>query len=268
MKNGKKYQRRLVLDTSIFKAITSETTESDRKSILAIQQSIGSHKSRYAYLEIGSYKGGSLQPFLVDPKCTKIFSIDSRELTKIDERGETDFYLGNSTENMFKNLSRHYKSYVSKVIAINGKSSSVDPSRITPKPDIFFIDAEHIDSVVFGDFLFCLGVANKNAVILLHDVNMVIEGYQRCCDFLHRKLANFSAYILPSTLGVIEVGDIALYKHPAVLDRLRVSYESYLFGMKGIAVYRDIYKNYYKNPIVSLFLRGTARIKTQRLGQM
>src|SRR4249920_1321666 len=92
------------MDTQLFAAVPSQTTEGDKRSLLACQLAIRSSGTRYHYLEIGSYLGGSLQPHVVDPLCASIVSIDKRPAVHADEDGLPNTYAQNSTSRMLDNL--------------------------------------------------------------------------------------------------------------------------------------------------------------------
>ena len=76
------------LDTSLFHGIPTISSEGDRLSWLTIQRAVRRVKAEYAYLEIGSFVGGSLQQYYLDPKCRVIYSIDKRPERLPDERGK------------------------------------------------------------------------------------------------------------------------------------------------------------------------------------
>src|SRR5580700_9906268 len=90
------------LDTDLFAHIESQTSDSDRKSLLAIHGAIAARAGGFVYLEIGSYLGGTLQVVIADPRCTRVISIDSRPQWSPDDRpGATRWeYTDNSTERM------------------------------------------------------------------------------------------------------------------------------------------------------------------------
>ena len=56
------------LDLSLFGRILSQTTDDDRRSLLAVQRAVAKAHRTYTYLEIGSHMGGSIQPHLVDAR--------------------------------------------------------------------------------------------------------------------------------------------------------------------------------------------------------
>src|SRR4029079_6423764 len=94
------------LDLSLFEQIESQSTDSDRASLLACQLAVRELRPKYNYLEIGSYIGGSIQPYLLAVRCERIFSIDKRPHSRPDERGIDYVYEHNSTERMLQNLAK------------------------------------------------------------------------------------------------------------------------------------------------------------------
>src|SRR6187551_3514791 len=92
------------LDLDLFSKIESQSTPNDKQSFLAIQLALRNLRQGYKYLEIGSYPGGSIQPYLLDDRCSKIYSIDKRPEKQPDARGFDYTYLNNSTERMLENL--------------------------------------------------------------------------------------------------------------------------------------------------------------------
>src|SRR5436309_9076337 len=85
------------LDLSLFEKIESQSTDEDKRSLLACQSAVRDLRPEYTYLEIGSYLGGSIQPHLVDERCKRIVSIDKRPPRQPDARGVDYEYLNNST---------------------------------------------------------------------------------------------------------------------------------------------------------------------------
>ena len=59
------FEKRLEkLDLSLFEKIESQSVPEDKESLLACQFAVRELRSGYNYLEIGSYLGGSIQPYL------------------------------------------------------------------------------------------------------------------------------------------------------------------------------------------------------------
>lgn len=65
------------LDIAVFQ-VKTESTLSDRKSFLRVQNFARSAFGHYVYLEVGSHIGGSLFPHLIDPACEAAISVDPR----------------------------------------------------------------------------------------------------------------------------------------------------------------------------------------------
>src|SRR5947209_1057855 len=91
-------------DISLFRHVLSQSTDDDKRSLLALQAGLREQVKEFVYLEIGSYKGGSLQPYVVDPRCARIISIDPRPNTLPDARG-SERYSENTTTGMLQLLS-------------------------------------------------------------------------------------------------------------------------------------------------------------------
>ena len=86
-----------------FFPIHSQTSKEDKIFLLNTIKLLNLNLSTYNYLEIGSYLGGSLTPFIMDKKCKKILSIDKRNLKLSDERGENyDYKNIPEKKNVFK----------------------------------------------------------------------------------------------------------------------------------------------------------------------
>src|SRR5262249_19291696 len=90
------------LDIGLFDAIPSQTSADTRRSLLAVHRAPARRHPAIAYLEIGSHLGGSLQPYLLDPRCRAIYSIDPRPAAQKDDRapGFVAAYGQNSTARM------------------------------------------------------------------------------------------------------------------------------------------------------------------------
>jgi hypothetical protein len=157
------------LDTELFAAIPSQSSDGDKASWLALQRLARSWNGAYSYLEIGSFLGGSIQPHLLDPLCSQVFSIDTRPVAPPDDRGQVFEYLGNSTSAMLANLRKVDASAVAKVVAFEEGASTIDPAAIGHPPALCLIDGEHTVAAVLADFAFCLEVCAERSVIFLHD---------------------------------------------------------------------------------------------------
>src|SRR6185503_6572284 len=121
------------LDLDLFSKIDSQSTEHDKQSFLAIQLAVRKLRPGYTYLEIGSYLGGSIQPYLLDDLCARIYSIDKRPEKQPDARGFDYRYLNNSTERMLEMLRGVAPEKMDKIMTIDGDSRSIPLSEIEQK---------------------------------------------------------------------------------------------------------------------------------------
>lgn len=226
------------LDLAVFQSISSQTSDGDKTSLLACRNAAANLVDSYVYLEIGSYLGGSLQPFLLDEKCRLIYSLDKRPAMQADERGLDYIYKNNSTARMLENLKK-VSPDLSKIVTIDGDVSEISPEKIVNKPHLCFIDGEHTDPAVFADFRFCLQVCASNAAILFHDAATIYNGLQNIIGFLNEKQIKFNAYNLPDVMFVIEIGDFPLHREPAVGQMLLNNHVGYLASLQMNDGYRS-----------------------------
>ncbi len=225
------------LDLQLFEKIPSQSTDHDKRSLLACELAVRELAPEYNYLEIGSYLGGSIQPHLLDPRCRRVYSIDKRPLSQPDERGYDYIYLNNSTARMMEMLAGVAEDR-SKITTIDGDSGTVDVSQIADKIQFCFIDGEHTDEAVVRDFEFCRRVLDDNGAIVFHDAQITYNGIAECINRLEQNNIAFRAYVLPHIVFVVEIGDFPMHEHPAITERLRDNHHSYLFGLQNNDQYR------------------------------
>ncbi len=135
-------------DLKHFFPIHSQTSASDKLFLLGAMRLVR-QVGAYRYAEIGSYRGGSLTPFLMDPACEAVISIDDRERVQPDERGISYDYRGITTQMMLDELhqsgidTQKMKTFDRSINAIkidNGASF-----------DLSLIDGEHTDEACFRE---------------------------------------------------------------------------------------------------------------------
>lgn len=191
------------LDTTLFEAIPSSTSENDRRAVLLLQDCVRTHRG-YIYLEIGSYLGGTIQPHFVDPACKKIYSIDKRPEFTPDERGQAYHYENNSTELMLRNLHHAFPSIaVKKISTFDSDVNTLNPGEITEKPNLCFVDGEHTNQAVFSDFKFCLQVSHPDAIIAFHDTCYIFKGIKKIKKYMSDNSIRFRGYILGDSVYAI-----------------------------------------------------------------
>jgi hypothetical protein len=177
------------LNISVFDAVPSQTSVGDRRSLLAVQRAIAKMHAEYIYLEIGSHLGGTIQPYLADDRCKRIYSIDPRPLQQPDDRssGYIAYYDNNSSEKMLSMLANTGLGDVRKIESIDLDASEVEPSRIMGSPLIAFIDGEHTKKAVLSDFHFCSQIICKDGVVLFHDFFIIYPAILQICNHLSKQ---------------------------------------------------------------------------------
>jgi hypothetical protein len=233
------------LDIKLFEKISSQTTDRDKRSLLACQLAVRKMRPDYTYLEIGSYLGGSLQPFLLDDECSLIYSIDKRPPAQPDERGFSYEYRNNSTQRMLDNLRAIHEPALSKIKCIDDDASNIEVKSIEPKPQMCFIDGEHTDHAAFADFLFCLKALDKNGLLVFHDAPVVYNGLAQVVSHLEKQGVKFRAYNLPDTVFVVEVGDFPVHRMEHIQEMLLNNHIGYLSSLQ----YNDHYRQFANRPI-------------------
>lgn len=193
------------LDTSIFDKIETQTTIGDCRSLLAVQRVIRKNSSHYSYLEIGSHLGGTIQPFLLDSRCIKIYSIDPRPLSQPDDRipGYIAYYKGNSTQRMLQLLKATGYGKIDKIVCIEDDAANVDKGDILVRPYISLIDGEHTCRATVSDFNFIRSVVAPEGAVLFHDFNIVWKAIKSIINSLKNEGVNFCAIKLEDNMFVI-----------------------------------------------------------------
>ncbi|MEO6051733.1 MAG: class I SAM-dependent methyltransferase [Pyrinomonadaceae bacterium] len=225
------------LDLKLFERINSQSSDFDKRSLLACELAVRERVGEYCYLEIGSYLGGSIQPHLLDPKCRRIYSIDKRPLVQPDARGLDYVYQNNSTGRMLELLEKVSEN-TEKLTTIDGDTRTNDPAGITDKIDLCFIDGEHTDEAVISDFKFCLRVLNDNGAIAFHDAQIAYGGISACLIYLEENQIAFNAYVLPDIVFVIELGNFPIHDNSAIAEMLINNHRSFLFALNDNDHYR------------------------------
>jgi len=193
------------LDTRLFAFVESQTSEHDRRSLLAVHDGIAT-RGTFKYLEIGAYHGGTLQAVLADPRCVQIVSIDSRPNWTPDARQGHDSCVGryedNSTERMLELLQSVPGADLSKLETVEASTENIAPSRLA-RPDFCFIDGEHTYDAALRDARFCRDVMQGVGIIAFHDWGVVGGAI---LAFLRETSRPRRAYPLMSNVFVVELG--------------------------------------------------------------
>jgi hypothetical protein len=184
--------------------IESQTSEADRQFILRARQMLRGATQTYRYVEVGSFLGGSLTPFIADPACLQVLSIDEREKELPDERGINYDYSGITSQSMLDNLVQHGFD-ISKVEAFDG--SVQDIGLRTELYDLAFIDGEHTDLACFRDFAYTLPLLRSDALVMFHDSSLVHKALRIIMVYLESRAIDYR-YIkgVGSEMSVILLG--------------------------------------------------------------
>ena len=186
--NGDAASRVQALDLSLFDAIKTQSVPADRRSWLAVQRAL--RPSGYAYLEIGSFRGGSLQQHIVDPQCRRLYSIDARPDSVSDARGTAITYAA-STATMIASLAR--LGSTDRLVTFDADARTVAPQAIADPPTFCFIDGQHTNEAAQSDFAFCLAVCDPQAAILFHDAPLIVPALKAISADLRRRRVPYVA---------------------------------------------------------------------------
>jgi hypothetical protein len=199
--------------------IESQTSLADKMFILASMAFVTKINKTYSYVEIGSYMGGSLTPFLMDSHCQRVLSIDDRGRQQPDERGVKYDYTGITHQTMIDNLQSHGIS-TDKLKTYDGSVDVMPP--LGEQFDLAFIDGEHTDVACVRDFLWLLPMMMSNSLIMFHDSYLIYKALRIIQLFLAKSglpfrfiknpgsemsgifLGAFSTADLTATLGATE----------------------------------------------------------------
>jgi hypothetical protein len=222
-------QRTEALDVSLFDAILSQTSEWDRRALLALHAAAARLWISFTYLEIGSYLGGSLQALVRDPRCARIVSIDTRPEAPPDNRTSTWTYEGNSTMRMLQLLATVPDADTRKIVTFDVGTDALDVDKLPARPDYCLIDGEHTDQAVLRDAQFCASALDGHGVIAFHDRDMVRSGIH---EFLRQVWSDVSAAVVFNGLVLaVEFGNGAMLRSPPVNRAIASSWHSLVWRL-------------------------------------
>jgi hypothetical protein len=235
------------LDLALFEYVPSQTTENERKALLALQSALRGLQS-FVYLEIGSYLGGSLQPYLLDNRCTGVISIDPRPDATADARGLKGAY-GVSLDDMLNGLKKIPGADMKKLHTIDATTGDLSARDLPQRPDICFVDGEHTDTAVLTDANFCLSILGENGLIVFHDANLVYGGIETFVQKLATSGSSFRAFNFLDSVFFIELGNTRISEAEPVCSLLGESYRGYLWSLAQT----DHYRAFYLLPVCRLY---------------
>ena len=170
-------------DIEHFFPVPSATSASDKLFLLGAMRLVR-EAGAYRYLEIGSHLGGSLTPFLMDPTCEAVFSIDDRGRVQPDERGISFDYTGITTQTMIDEL--HRKGITTENLnAIDGSITDIEVSD-AGLFDLSFIDGEHTDEACFRDFIWTFPMMKLDSIMAFHDSSLIYKSQKLILIYLDK----------------------------------------------------------------------------------
>ncbi|MCR9146474.1 MAG: class I SAM-dependent methyltransferase [Rhodobacteraceae bacterium] len=205
-----------------FTMVPGQMGPKSARALLAVQETISSWATPYAYLEIGSYAGRSLSMHVRDPDCTYALSVDLRPEVTGDERGDVTGYNLITDQMMRDNLRVVCSDQdMAKLESITGTSADVAQRKSRRKFDLAFIDAEHTVRAVVADFLNILPAMKADAMIGFDDTLIVYPALEAASACLaHRGLRHRVVYTR-ANIGLILLGryvDRELLMRPRLLS--------------------------------------------------
>jgi hypothetical protein len=211
------------LDSELFSFVTAQLTDWDRRALLALHAAAADICGSFAYLEVGSYLGGSLQALMRDPRCQNVISIDLRSRGTPDARDVAVVYENNSTERMIEMLRRVPDVRIEKLTTIEAATGDLAASDLPVKPDYCFVDAEHTCDVVLRDARFCAEALGGVGVIAFHDYFVVGPAVSQFVSENWRDISFALAFtggrphqVTGGGVFALEMGARGLLKHPAI----------------------------------------------------
>ena len=196
-------------DPSLFRILTA-FQPGDQASFLAILNLVRDARPGYAYLEVGSDLGGSLQAPLTDPSCAVAYSVDLRVASQPDERGRSFPFPANTTAAMIENLRPLVgEAGVAKLRTFDCDLAELPAGAVGRPVDVALVDAEHTNRAVFRDALGVLRVMAADAVLMCHDANLVFDGLLNIEAMLRDRGGPVWCGFLPDTLFAVGLGRFA-----------------------------------------------------------
>ncbi len=210
------------LDVDLFSFVPIQASAGDARALLALHAAVAATKGTFAYLEIGSYRGGSLQVLVRDPRCTSLMSIDPRTAETPDETRGDYTYDENTTELMLELLSQAPGAELGKLATFESTTAAMSPSALPDRPDCCFVDGEHSHGAVLADARFCAEAIDGSGVIAFHDWGIVQSAIRAFVRERWREISFAIAINRPANpraghgVFAVELGEGGILRHPAL----------------------------------------------------
>jgi hypothetical protein len=199
--------------------VMSHTTDGDKVFLLKTIDLTKEINGDFSFLEIGSFFGGTLAPFLSEESCIDIFSVDDRQKYVPDERGCSLNFSDVTTRTMIDTLHSCGLS-TNKLRTHDGSIESV-PSD-SGSFDICFIDGEHTDTACFRDFIWILPFMKKNSIITFHDSSLIFKSLGIIMEYMkHSKIEHKFFKTHSSDIMAIMLGDFIYANHEELYGQIQ-----------------------------------------------
>ncbi|MND87443.1 hypothetical protein D3C80_794430 [compost metagenome] len=189
--------------------INSQTSETDKLFLKNVINLMSQKSGSFTYIELGSFLGGTLAPFLVAKDCTSVLSVDDRERQQPDERGPKYDYAGIVSQTMIDNLQKNGLP-TTKLKTFDGSIESLPQSQ--SKFDLGFIDAEHTDEAVFRDFVYLLEHMKRDCIVMFHDSSLTAKGIANIITLEQQKRHNRKFGLSRVLAGEKKIGACKFFK--------------------------------------------------------
>jgi Methyltransferase domain len=206
----------------LFSFVPIQARADDARALLALHTAVAAAKTPFAYLEIGSYRGGSLQVLIRDPRCSCLMSIDPRTAETPDETRGDYTYEENTTALMLELLSQVPGADMGKLATFETTTEAMSPGALPQRPDCCFIDGEHSHNAVLTDARFCAKALGGAGVIAFHDWGIVQSAIKAFVRERWRDISFALAINRPNDpsaghgVFALELGDKGILRHPAI----------------------------------------------------
>lgn len=169
--------------------IATQTSNADKAYLLQAIGLFENHSMPFNYIEIGSFLGGSLAPFIKCNSCQKIASIDVRGMQIADERGASYDYSGVTSDTMKENLRSHGLD-TSKLEIHDGCIDTFRPDGVAY--DLAFIDGEHTDVACIRDFIWTYKHMKRDSLMMFHDSTIIHNALDIILKLMQAEREDFS----------------------------------------------------------------------------
>jgi hypothetical protein len=204
------------LDESLFSFIEPQTPAWDQRTLLALHAATATRLGEFAYLEVGSYLGGSLQVVMRDRRCTSVMSIDPRPELSPDNRGSAWVYENNTKARMLEQLANLPDVDMRKLSTFDMGTDTLSPAALPVRPDFAFIDGEHTDEAALRDARFCAQALPGRGVIAFHDYPIVGDAIRQFVEEMWTEIKFALAFT--GRVFAVELGGAGILRLP-VIDR-------------------------------------------------